>query len=80
MLYGQSPQESHHSTKFGSYRHFGSGDIVILVCQVISEDHVIEGSCDFMSRSPSTKFTILPSLVDIKHYQRDCKAFCVTDK
>ena len=54
MLYGQSPQESHHSTKFGSYRHFGSGDIVVLVCQVISEDHVIEGSCDFMSRSPST--------------------------
>ena len=35
--------------KFGSHRHCGSGDLLILVCHVISQDHAIKGSCYFMS-------------------------------
>ena len=30
-----------------------TGNIMVLVCHVISQDPVIEGSCDFMGRSPS---------------------------
>ena len=30
-----------------------SGDIMILVCHVTSQDHVIKESCDFIGRSPS---------------------------
>ena len=53
---------SYHSAKFGGHQHCGSGDIVVLVCHVILQDHMINGSCDFMSRSPSREVTILPSL------------------
>ena len=34
---------SYHHTKFGIDRHCISGDIIGLVCHVISEDHVIKG-------------------------------------
>ena len=44
---------SYHPAEFGGHRHFVSGDIMILVCHVILQDHVIKGSCDFMSWSPS---------------------------
>ena len=44
---------SHHPTKFGGHRHCDGGDIIILVCHVISQDHVMKPSCDFMSKSPS---------------------------
>ena len=46
-LYGYDP------TKFGDHRPYGSGDIIVLVCHVISIDHVIKDSFDFMGRSPS---------------------------
>ena len=46
---------SHQLAKFGGQRHCGSGDM-ILGYHVISQDHVIEGSCNF---------TILSSLVAI---------------
>ena len=42
------------SAKFGGYRHFDSGDIVVLVCLVISQDHLIKELSGFMGRSPST--------------------------
>ena len=45
--------KSHQLEHFGSHRHCGSGDIMILSCHVISQDHVIEGSYNFMRRSPS---------------------------
>ena len=35
---------SHQPAKFGGHRHFSTGDI--LVYHVISQDHVIKGSCD----------------------------------
>ena len=44
---------SQYSAKFSGYRHCGSGDIMVLVCQIISQDHVIKGSCNFMGRSQS---------------------------
>ena len=31
----------HHSTKFGGHRHCGSRDIMIFVCYVTSQNHVI---------------------------------------
>ena len=36
---------------------------MVLVSHVISQDHVVKGSCDFMGRSPSKKVTFLPSFV-----------------
>ena len=36
-----------------------------LVCHVISEDHVIKGSYDFLGDSSSRQVTIQPSLVAI---------------
>ena len=37
-----------HPTKFGSHRRYGSTDIMILVCHLISQDRVIEGSRNFI--------------------------------
>lgn len=41
----------HHPDKLGGHRHCGSGDI-FLICNMISEEHVTKGLCDFMDRSP----------------------------
>ena len=43
----------------------GSGDIMLLVSHVISQDHRIKASCNFMGKSPSRKVIILPNLVAI---------------
>ena len=39
---------SHYPTKFDGPRHFGSKDIIFLVCHVIIQDHVIKGSLHFI--------------------------------
>ena len=53
-LYGEKPiQENYNFVKFGGHRHCASEDIMILVCHMILQDHVIKGSCDFIDRSPS---------------------------
>ena len=44
---------SHHPTKFHGRRHCGSADVMVLACQVMSQDYVIRGSCDFMGSNPS---------------------------
>ena len=44
---------SHHFSKFIGYGHYGIGDKIAKVCHVISQDHKIKGSCDFMGESPS---------------------------
>ena len=36
---------SHQLSKFGGHSHCCSGDIMILVCHVISQDHLIEYCC-----------------------------------
>ena len=52
-LYGQEPMKiSYHPAKFCSHRNSDSGDIVALVCHVISQDHVIKESCDFIDSIP----------------------------
>ena len=50
---------------FGGHRHSGSGDIMVFVCHVTLEDHMIKVLNDFMVGSPSRYVTILPSLVAI---------------
>ena len=49
--------------KFVGHRHCDSGDGMFLIFQVISQDHVIKGSCVFMGGSPLSQVTILPSLL-----------------
>ena len=34
---------SYHSTKFRDHRHYDSGDIMVLACHMMSQDHVIKG-------------------------------------
>ena len=48
-LYGQKPLKiSHHRTNFPDHRQCGSEDIMVLACHVMSQVHVVRGSCDFM--------------------------------
>ena len=44
---------SHHPIKFECHKSCGIGDKMVLVCHAILQEHVIKGSCDVMSRSPS---------------------------
>ena len=42
-FYGQQPiKVGYYPAKFGGHRHNDSGDIVVLVCHVISQDNVIK--------------------------------------
>ena len=43
----------HHLSKFGGDGHYGSGQIIVLVCYLILQDHMIKDSCDFKHRSPA---------------------------
>ena len=43
---------SYHPAKFGGHKQSGSRDIMVFVCHLIFEDHVIK-TYDFMVRSPS---------------------------
>lgn len=40
-----------------------TGDITYLICHVTSQEHEIEGSCNFLSESLLLYFITLPSLV-----------------
>ena len=53
----------YYPTKFSCHRHCDSGDIIVLVCHVISKNHVIKRLGDFLDRRPSKQVTIPPSLV-----------------
>ena len=61
-LYKQD-KVSYHPPKFGGDRHSDSEDMAVFVCNVISQDHVNQGSCDFIDRIPLV--TILLILVTI---------------
>ena len=52
-----------HLVTFDDHMHRGGGDIMVLACHVISQDHVIKSSRGFISKSPFKGVTILPSLV-----------------
>ena len=43
---------SHQLATYGGLKHCGS-KYMLLVSRVISDDHVIKGSCEFMGGSPS---------------------------
>ena len=56
--------------KSASYQHWwlwhcGTGDIMVLFCHLISQDHAIKESCDFTGGSFSWYVTKLPTLVII---------------
>ena len=50
----------HHFAMFGGH---SSSTKCKIICSVTPQNHVIEGSCNFMSRSASFRVTTLPSLV-----------------
>ena len=50
---------------FGGPRHCRSGDIMVLICHVISQNHVLKRSFDVMGRRRSWEVTIVQSLVGI---------------
>ena len=41
------------------------GDIMVLVCHVILQNHGIKDSCDFIGRSPLTQVIILTKLGEV---------------
>ena len=45
----------YHPAKFGGYGYSGSEVIMDLVCHTISQNHMIQGSCDFMGGSTHGK-------------------------
>ena len=55
----------HHSAKFGSHRCCNSRDIMFLVCHLISQDHMIKGSSDFIGRGPLRQAISLASFAAI---------------
>ena len=46
---GRNPSRS---ANFGGHRYPGNGDIMIFVCRVTLQEHVIKVLCNFMVRSP----------------------------
>ena len=43
---------SYHHVEFGSYKLSNSGDMMVFVCQVTLQDHVIKIFYEFVGRSP----------------------------
>ena len=63
-FYGWKPFTlSYRLAMFGGHWSSVSGDIKYLICHVISQKHVIEGSSNFMSEASSWYIMTLPSLV-----------------
>ena len=59
------PDVSHHPTKFVGHRHCDSGDIMVLVSHVISQDHVTKWLCDVIGMSQTRQITMVQSLLTI---------------
>ena len=80
QLYGQEPiKENYHLAKFDGHLRSGNGDIVFLICHMISQDYMIEGSCNFISKigkSSLMQVTILPSLVRKALWQWNNNLIC----
>ena len=58
----------HHLAMFGVHRSSASGDITFLLYSITSQEHVIEGWCDFMDWSYLLYVTTLQSLLAIGSY------------
>ena len=52
----------HISTTFNGNRHLVNGDIMVLVCDLILQDHVTNRLKNIMDRSTSRSATVLASL------------------
>lgn len=48
---------------FGGHRHSGIGENIALVCQMILQEHVIKGTCNFMGRNPFKSVKMLPNFM-----------------
>ena len=59
--------------KFGSYRHCGSRDIMTVVCHVILQDQLIQGSCHFMGVPTYGSHTTAKLDGHTHHCNRDIK-------
>ena len=66
---------SHHLPMFGGHWSSGTGDIKYWICHITLQNHVIEGSCNFMIRSSSWHITTLPTLVTIDIVVVEIKCF-----
>ena len=54
--YGQEPiTVNYYLAKFQGHKQSGSG-IMISICHVISQNHVIKGLCDFIGGSPKVGY------------------------
>ena len=56
---------SHHLAIFGVHWSSASGDIKCLTCHVTLQNHVIEGSSNFLSGSSFLYMITMPSFVAI---------------
>ena len=56
---------SHHLARFGGHWSSASEDIKFLICNVTLQDHMIQGSSNFMSVSSSWYIITLPDLMAI---------------
>ena len=57
---------SYHPAKFGGHhKNCGSGDMMFLICHVISQGNLTQGPCDFTGWSPLRKVPSLPSLAGV---------------
>ena len=66
---------SHQPVKTDDCIHCGTADILTLVCDMISQEHVITGLRDLMAKSTLRQSTILSSLVVISSVVEDIKYF-----
>ena len=55
----------YHASKFGSFRHYHSGDIFLNLSRDLARPQVIKGSCNFMNGSFTRYVTFQPRLVAI---------------
>ena len=49
----------------GDHSHYDGVDLMFLICQVTSRDHMFKGLCKYKGGTLSWKVTILPCLVTI---------------
>ena len=54
---------SRHPAKFGGHWNCDSRDIMLLICHVILQDHLMKEQGNFMGRNPPRLVTILPRLM-----------------
>ena len=67
-FYRQEPINiGYHPAKFGGHKHCGSEDVVVLVCHVISQDHVIKSEMWHFRQQPIKVGYNLTKFSDQRH-------------